>query len=133
MIACLEFDLNGGGLSGKRSRAATSTASPTFRLPSVSERPAVRSGGTSVALDGRPAREQAWQATRRVTASKVLPSDTWDMWWEQWSEGEGAVLWFTVPLTQCWQQIASGAPSAAMSSTTRTNWDARLSLSPPSD
>jgi hypothetical protein len=76
MTACLEFDLNGGGLSGKRGRAATSTASPTFRSPSVSERPGVRSGVTRVALDDRLAREQAWHATRWVTASKVRPSAT---------------------------------------------------------
>jgi len=76
MTACLEFDLNGGGLSGKRGRAATSTAFPTFRSLSVSERLGVRSGVTRVALGGRLPREQAWQAMRWVTASKVRPSAT---------------------------------------------------------
>ena len=76
MTACLEFDLNGGGLSGKRGRAATSATSPMFRSPPLSERLGVRSGVTKVALDDRPAREQEWHATRWVTASKVRPSAT---------------------------------------------------------
>ena len=76
MTACLESDLSGGGLSGKRGRAATSTASPTFASPSLSEGPGVRSGVTRVALDGRLARGQEWHATRWVTASKVRPSAT---------------------------------------------------------
>ena len=79
MTACLELDRNGGGLSGKRGRAATSTASATFRSPSVNKRSGVRSCGTTAALDGRLIREQPWHRTRLVTASKVRPSATGDM------------------------------------------------------
>jgi len=51
MTACLELDISGGGLSGKRGRAAASSAPPTFASLSASEERGVRSGVTKVALD----------------------------------------------------------------------------------